>query len=155
MPGHTEKFAVTVGDFVAADLQGDEAFEINAQSPRTQTVHLGAPFPSTIWRWDVKAVRGGDHVMVIRTAMQVKDHEGNYHDVVATSQPYSFHVKIGVAGWLKDTLGAVPVWAKLIAGALGGVTLVLLAVGKLRNALLIALGIKKDGAGGDKPPSDG
>jgi len=158
MPGHTETFAVVVGRYVAADLQGDEAFEITNKSDRTQSIRLGPPYPSTIWRWDVKALHGGDHVMVIKTVIQVKDREGKFHDVVATTQPYSFHVQVGVLGWLQDTLTATPGWIKLLTGVILALALLVGAIEKLRNAVLSLFGkkpkapVKASGGSAKKPP---
>lgn len=153
MPGHVERFDVTVGEFVAADLEGDESFEIRPLRDRTQRVHLGRPYPSTVWGWQVTPKRGGDHMMTITTTVQVKDREGNYWDVVKTPRSYGFKVRVGPIGYLQDALEQAPFWLKLVTAVVVALTALVLALSKLRNGLFELLGPRKPKPGNDAPPA--
>lgn len=155
MPGHVERFDVTVGEFLAADLEGDESFEINPLRDRTQRVHLGKPYPSTLWGWQVTPKRGGDHMMTITTTVQVKGREGDYWDVVKTPRSYGFKVKVGPIGYLQDSLEQAPFWLKLVTGVVVALTALILALSKLRNGLLELLGLRKASPDDKVPPPQG
>jgi hypothetical protein len=155
MPGHVERFDVVVADYLAADLEGDESFEIKPLRDRTQRVHLGPPYPPTAWGWQVTPKRGGDHMMTITTTVQVKDREGQYWDVVSTPRSYGFKVKVGVLGYVQDSLEQAPFWLKLVTGVVVALTALVLALSKLRNGLLELLGLRKPAPDDKTPPPQG
>jgi hypothetical protein len=142
MPGHTETFTLTVGEHVKATLDGDEGFQITPRSPATQVVHLGPPYPATLWNWDVTAVHGGVHTLRISTIVQAIDRNGQYHDLVSSPHAFSFTVHVGFWGNVQDKLQLAPTWIKLVTTIVAALTALVVAVSKLRNAVLRLLGLK-------------
>ncbi len=147
MPGHTDVFSLTVGEHVKATLDGDEGFRITPRSPATQLIHLGSPYPATLWNWDVTAVHGGTHTLRINTIVQAIDRNGQYHDLVGSPHAYSFTVKVGFWGKVQDSLQLAPPWIKLVTLVVVALTALFAALGKLRNAVLGAVGLNRKKAG--------
>ena len=142
MSGHPEYFSAVVGDYVAAELDGDASFEIKPASDRIQRVKLGSPWSSTIWKWHVTAKRGGNHTMTLSTAVQVRDRNGKFHEIDSTPRAFAFDGKaLAVARRVtpldkaRDILTDAPVWMKLIGGVFAAAALLLGTVKDFRNAL--------------------
>ena len=135
MSGHPEYFSAVVGDYVAAELDGDASFEIKPASDRIQRVKLGPPWSSTIWKWHVTAKRGGNHTMTLSTAVQVRDRNGKFHEIDSTPRAFAFDVQVTPLDKARDILTDAPVWMKLIGGVFAAAALLLGTVKDFRNAL--------------------
>ncbi|MXO59512.1 hypothetical protein GRI89_08155 [Altererythrobacter salegens] len=143
MPGRPKEFTVTVGERVKAVLQGDEAFQIEAKSEPVQRVHLGSPYPSTMWRWEVTALRGGDHTMTITTVAQAIDREGNYHDLTPTSESLSFQVQVTPLQKIEEGVKGAPTWIKAVTAIFVALAALIAAIKSVRDGLLDLLGIRR------------
>ncbi|MCJ2186037.1 hypothetical protein [Novosphingobium beihaiensis] len=150
MAGRPEFFSVVVGDYVAASLQGDESFEIKPASGRIQRVKLGPPWPSSIWKWDITAKRGGYHTMTLSTAVQVKDRKGYFHEIESTPRAFAFDVAVSPIDKARDVLTDAPVWMKLLAAVFTAAAALLVTIKKFRDALF-SLFRRQDGT----PPDNG
>jgi hypothetical protein len=134
MPGHTESFTLTVGQHMAADLAGDAAFSIKPRTPRQQLVHLGVPYPSTVWGWDVTALHGGAHTLTVTTIVQAVDASGASYDLLSTPRAYSFNVKVTPLDQVKDALETAPTWVKLVTAVVVALSGLVAAIVGLRKA---------------------
>ncbi|MEJ2408473.1 MAG: hypothetical protein P8Y58_17395 [Novosphingobium sp.] len=135
MAGRPEFFSAVVGDYVAANLEGDESFEIAPASNPVQRVKLAAPWPSTIWKWNVTAKRGGYHTMTLSTAVQVKDRNGHFHEIESTPRAFAFDVTVNPIDKARDVLTDAPAWMKLLGGVFTAAAALLITVRKFRDAL--------------------
>lgn len=149
MSGHPEYFSAVVGDYVAAELDGDASFEIKPASERIQRVKLGRPWPSTIWKWHVTAKRGGNHTMTLSTAVQVRDRNGKFHEIESTPRAFAFDVQVTPLDKARDILADAPGWMKLIGGVFAAAALLLGTVKDFRNALFSLF--RKEETDEDKP----
>lgn len=138
LAGRTQQYTLSVGPRMTADLDGDVGFQVKARSARAQRVHMGPPYPSTLWTWDVKAKHGGPHTLTITTAVQAIDQKGRLHELSATPQAFSFTVTVD---WLGSLMDRAEIWADEISGATAFVRILTAFVTAL-SALLAALGIR-------------
>lgn len=152
LPGRKLEYDLAVGPRMVADLEGDDGFEVTPISPREQRVHMGAPYSSTVWRWQITAKRGGAHTLSIKTAVQAVDSTGKLHELAATPQVYSFTVLAQWPGTWIDKLAGWTDDIKEMVSFVDALKALAVAVVGLLGALGIRSWLKKRRAA--KPPSD-
>lgn len=167
LPGRKLEYDLAVGPRMIAELEGDEGFEVTPISPREQRVRMGPPYSSTIWRWQIKAKRGGPHSASIKTAVLAVDRSGALHELAATQQVYGFTVSATwpgswfdrLAGWTDDVKQATT-FVDALRGLAVAVVALLAALGfrrwQKRRGRGPAAGEPEDDApGGEKSPPPG
>jgi hypothetical protein len=135
MPGRTTTYSVTVGAHMAAYLVGDNGFDVKAISPARQTLHQGAPYPATLWRWDITALHGGAHTLTIRTVVEGIDSSGNHYELISTPAAYSFTVVVTPLEQVEDAIETAPKWIKAITAVVAALTALVTAVVGFRAAM--------------------
>ena len=110
MPGRKVEFDAVVGPRMAAELLGDEGFEITPADgdPKHKVLRMGPPYTSVLWTWNVKARRGGVHTLSVRTVVEAVDSRGGFHELVSTPAVYSFNVVVTPWQQFWDTVADAP-----------------------------------------------
>lgn len=132
LPGETVQFTPLVGRFMKAELSGG-GFTITPQSPPTQEVQKDSV---TTWSWRVVAREGGVQPLTLTTVVEgcTADHT-ECIPLRTTTQNYTVNVAVGPLDQVRDFLGTVPDWLKLITGVIVALTSLIAAVFGLRAAI--------------------
>ena len=124
LPGQPGAIAPTVGRHMVAELSG-EGFTITPAGPQEKDVVQGSV---TTWEWAVRADTAGDHVLVLKTAVEAMGGDGKLQPLASTTLDTPILVKVGLVDRIRDWLNGLPAWLKSIQAVLVGLAAVIAAV---------------------------